>query len=348
MRRIAWDNVIRCRKDLERMRVNRRTVLKLIGAAGAGWATRNLVRHGRPRAAHAAGETIAVRMPTLIAGTTFMINTVIAEEGFDTQHGLTINYAARSSIPAYYADFRVGRFDAIVGGVGNAMKERAAGADSTIFATQSPTAAFFLTRNPALKSMADLRGKKIAAPLGSGNFLVARAAAGLYGIDLLKDAEMINVKGPAGGPTQLVAGRVDVAFSWEPAVSIFLQKNPDMRIMVNVREAYRNKTGKDSHVIVLYAHEAFLKQYPDVVSRLIKTYQTAGDYFKNNLDAALEIIAQKTGKGTDAIKQAFLTGRVAYAAKPAHEERDMLMTLMQSLVQTGLVAAVPPGIIYQG
>ncbi|MFQ5850662.1 MAG: ABC transporter substrate-binding protein [Candidatus Binatia bacterium] len=291
-------------------------------------------------------QTITVRMPTLAAGTTSIINTVITEKGFDKKNGLTIDYSVRTSIPAYYADFRVGRFDAIVGGVGNAMKDRAKGADSTIIGTQSPTAAFFLTKNPALSGYKDLRGKKIAAPVGSGNYLVARAAAGLYGIDLQKEADVVNVKGPAGGPTQLAAGRVDVAFSWEPAVSIFLSKNPDMRIMVNVREAYRKKTGKDSHVIVLYAHEGFLKKNPKVVTALIKTYQDAGEYVKKNLDAALKIIERKTGKGTGPIRKAFLTGRVSYSTKPAYEERDMLMTLMRNIVKTGLVREIPPGVIY--
>jgi NitT/TauT family transport system substrate-binding protein len=291
-------------------------------------------------------QPVAVRIPTLAAGSTAIINTVIAEKGFDKANGLAINYSVRSSIPAYYADFRVGRFDAIVGGVGNAMKDRAKGVDSTIIGTQSPTAAFFLTKNPALNGYNDLRGKKIAAPAGSGNYLVARAAAGLYGIDLQKDAEIVNVKGPAGGPTQLAAGRVDVAFSWEPAVSVFLSKNPDMRIMVNVREAYRKKTGKDSHVIVLYAHEAFLKKNPKVVQALLKTYQDAGEYVRKNLDAALKIIERKTGKGQGAVREAFLSGRVSYSTKPAHEEQDMLMTLMRSIVKTGFVKDIPPGIIY--
>ena len=291
-------------------------------------------------------QTTTVRMPTLAAGTTSIINTVISEKGFDKKNGLKIEYSVRTSIPAYYADYRVGRFDAIVGGVGNAMKDRAKGVDSTIFSTQSPTAAFFLAKDPSLKGYGALRGKKIAAPLGSGNYLVARAAAGLYGIDLRKDAEVVNVRGPASGPTQLAAGRVDVAFSWEPAVSIFLSKNPDMRIVVNVREAYRKKTGKDSHVIVLYAHEAFLKKNPKVVSAMIKTYQQAGAYVKNNLDDALKIIQRKTGKGTGPIRDAFVSGRVSYATKPASEERDMLITLMQAIVKTGLVKKIPPGVIY--
>jgi len=291
-------------------------------------------------------QTTTVRIPTLAAGTTSIINTVISEKGFDKKNGLKIEYSVRTSISAYYADYRIGHFDAIVGGVGNAMKDRAKGLDSTIFATQSPTASFFLAKDPSLKGYGALRGKKIAAPLGSGNYLVARAAAGLYGIDLAKDAEVVNVRGPASGPTQLAAGRVDVAFSWEPAVSIFLSKNPDMRIVVNVREAYRKKTGKDSHVIVLYAHEAFLKKNPKVVSAMIKTYQQAGAYVKNNLDDALKIIQRKTGKGTGPIRDAFVSGRVSYATKPASEERDMLMTLMQAIVKTGLVKEIPPGVIY--
>jgi ABC-type nitrate/sulfonate/bicarbonate transport system substrate-binding protein len=291
-------------------------------------------------------QTITVRMPTLAAGTTSIINTVISEKGFDKKNGVSIEFSVRTSIPAYYADFRVGRFDAIVGGVGNAMKDRSKGADATIFGTQSPTAAFFLTKNPSLNGYKDLRGKKIAAPVGSGNYLVARAAAVLYGIDLQKDANVVNVKGPAGGPTQLAAGRVDVAFSWEPAVSIFLSKNPDMRIVVNVREAYRKKTGKDSHVIVLYAHEAFLKKHPKVASKLIRTYKDAGEYIKTNLDAALKIFERKTRKGTGPIRKAFLSGRVSYSAKPAHEERDMLMTLMRNIVKAGLVKEIPPGILY--
>jgi ABC-type nitrate/sulfonate/bicarbonate transport system substrate-binding protein len=284
-------------------------------------------------------QVTTVRMPSLAAGTTAIINTVITEKGFDRKNGLSIEYSVRTSIPAYYADFRVGRFDAIVGGVGNAMKDRSKGVDSTIFGTQSPTAAFFLTKDPSINGYRALRGKKIAAPVGSGNYLVARAAAGLYGIDLQKDANVVNVKGPAGGPTQLAAGRVDVAFSWEPAVSIFLSKNPDMRIAVK-------KTGKDSHVIILYAHEAFLKKHPKVASSMIRTYQDAGEYIRTNLDAALKIIEQKTRKGTGPIRKAFLSGRVSYAAKPANEERDMLMTLMENIVKSGLVKEIPPGIIY--
>ncbi len=120
-------------------------------------------------------QTTTVRMPTLAAGTTSIINTVISEKGFDKKNGLKIEYSVRTSIPAYYADYRAGRFDAIVGGVGTAMKDRAKGVDSTIFSTQSPTAAFFLAKDLSLKGYGALRGKKIAAPLGYGNYLFARA-----------------------------------------------------------------------------------------------------------------------------------------------------------------------------
>jgi septum formation topological specificity factor MinE len=43
-------------------------------------------------------QTTTVRMPTLAAGTTSIINTVISEKGFDKKNGLKIEYSVRTSI----------------------------------------------------------------------------------------------------------------------------------------------------------------------------------------------------------------------------------------------------------
>ena len=70
------------------------------------------------------------------------------------------------------------------------------------------------------KTLADLRGKTIAAPMSSGIYRMTRALVlETSGVDLETDATVQNAQNPAQGLTLLLAGRADAAVAWEPMIS---------------------------------------------------------------------------------------------------------------------------------
>ena len=78
------------------------------------------------------------------------------------------------------------------------------------------------TKDPAIKSLADLKGKQLAIDMGGSQFQVVRIYANSKGIDLGKDITVVNANF-AIARAQLEAGRVDAALVIEPLASIITQ-----------------------------------------------------------------------------------------------------------------------------
>ena len=100
------------------------------------------------------------------------------------------------------------------------------------------------TKNPQIKSLADLKGKQLAADLGSSQYQVVKIYANAKGIDLGKDITVVNANF-AVARAQLEADRVDAALVIEPLASIILRQNPDWKIIFNGAEGWKELTGED-------------------------------------------------------------------------------------------------------
>ena len=145
---------------------------------------------------------------------------VMKARGFDAKHGFELDIHAYPSIAAFYAGFATGETDALIGGPTIFQKLYQEGVQLRIIGTGFTLADLVIfAKDPAIKSLADLKGKQLAIDMGGSQYQVVKIYTAAKGIDLGKDITVVNANfGVARA--QLEAGRVDAALVIEPLASI--------------------------------------------------------------------------------------------------------------------------------
>lgn len=114
-----------------------------------------------------------------------------------------------------------------------------------------------------VKTVADLKGKKLHGPFGSSIYLAALALVEQAGLKPGSDVEMTNM-GFADLSDAIRAGKIDAAFVWDPWVENFVEKGLARVI------------GEDAGLtMVIPMREDFKKANPDAAERLLKAHKEA-------------------------------------------------------------------------
>jgi ABC-type nitrate/sulfonate/bicarbonate transport system substrate-binding protein len=86
--------------------------------------------------------------------------------------------------------------------------------------------------DPAINSFVDLKGKTIAADMGSSEYQITSIYGRKLGLALGKDVTVVQA-GPPVARAQLQAERVDAAMLWEPTTTLALRDNPAFRVIMS-------------------------------------------------------------------------------------------------------------------
>src|SRR5215472_3703028 len=163
-----------------------RRYLATLAAAGA------LVALGTSASLAQQKPKIAVSSLTLPVFNPLVWN-IMKASGFDAKNGFELDIKAYPSISAFYAGFATGETEVAIGGPTILQKLYQEGVPLRIFGTGftlSDLAVF--AKDPAIKSLADLKGKQLAADMGGSQFQVIKIYSKAKGIDLGKDITIIN------------------------------------------------------------------------------------------------------------------------------------------------------------
>ena len=151
---------------------------------------------------------------------------VVTERGIDKKHGFEVETVSQSAIPVYYASVANGDADLIVGGPHVFQKMILEGVPIKIIATWAPLDVLsVITADPAIKSLADLKGKSLAAAVGSSEYQVTAIYGRKLGLTFGTDVTVVSAAPPLAR-AQLEAKRVDAAMLWEPTTTLALRENP--------------------------------------------------------------------------------------------------------------------------
>ncbi len=169
---------------------------------------------------------------------------VMKARGFDAKHGFELDIHAYPSIAAFYAGFATGETDALIGGPTIFQKLYQEGVQLRIIGTGFTLADLVIfAKDPAIKSLADLKGKQLAIDMGGSQFQVVKIYTAAKGIDLGKDITVVNANfGVARA--QLEAGRVDAALVIEPLASISAKQHPDWHVIFNGAQGWKEIAGE--------------------------------------------------------------------------------------------------------
>ena len=145
------------------------------------------------------------------------------------------------------------------------------------------------------KSISDLRGKTIAAPVASGIYRMTRAIVReVAGVDIETEATVQNAANPvARARRRLLANRADAAVAWEPMIASAMSKRPDLRLVANTGALYREKFKLDLPMFTLGARRELLDRGGDIGKRLLAMYAECIQGIEQNFPAVAETYAKR-------------------------------------------------------
>ena len=193
------------------------------------------------------------------------------------------------SIAAYYAGLATGEIDTLIGGPTYFQKLRLENVPIKIIATGAKLSDLvIIAKDPAIKSLADLKGKQLAVDMGSGQFQVLSIYAKSKGIDLAKDMQLVSANF-AVARAQLAAERVDAAMIIEPIATMMIKENPALKIVFQANDAWKEMTGKEGWELVYAMREDTLKRTPDAAKMFIAALADVAAFMRSNTDEADKI-----------------------------------------------------------
>ena len=202
-------------------------------------------------------------------------------------------------------------------------------------------------KDPNIKSLADLKGKQLAADMGGSQFQVIKIYTNAKGIELGKDITVVNANF-AVARAQLEADRVDAALVIEPLASITLRQNPTWNIIFNGAQGWKEITGQDGWEIVPALRAETIARVPQAPKMLLASLQDVANVLQKETDAADKIAVDTTKLPPGILKAAVDSGRLHMIVQPAWEGavRQSITDMMQRAVKAGFYQNMPDKIIY--
>jgi ABC-type nitrate/sulfonate/bicarbonate transport system substrate-binding protein len=158
-----------------------------------------------------------------------------------------------------------------------------------------------------LSRVEDLKGRKVAAIVGTSTFFDIRALTLKgYGFDLQKDAQIVTATAPPDMVTLLGKGDVDAIIAWQPITDQVVLRGQGVYLAKQI-DLWRKATGRSSgfpvHVCYL-VHNDFLGKQPAIAGDINDAQKDAVDVWYNRPERAMEIVAEVTKLPPDVIKVA--------------------------------------------
>ncbi len=297
----------------------------------------------------AAQDLIKVKMGRIAfpSYVTVMLD-VVKDKGLDRKNGIDLDIASFGAISAYYGAIASGEVETLGIGTHVLQKMRTEGVPIKVALTYVRYASpFVVTADPAIRGFADLKGKTIAAAMGSSGYQVLAIYGRSQGMVFGKDVTVVQADPPlARGHLQ--AKRVDAIMTWEPSLTLTLRDNPQYRVILNAEAAMKGAAKSEGWEFVLGAREDFLRRAPQAVPRLMKTLQEGWLFMKSNPDEADRIVQRTLKLPEGVLKEALVANRMVYEVLPAWEgERKSVWNMFKLAVDWGYLDKLPDeGAIY--
>lgn len=298
----------------------------------------------------ALAQTAKVTVETLgVPSTSVWMVAIMQSKRFDLKNGVDVEWVERPSVAVVYNDFAAGASQITTGGVMSIANQYARGVKAKLFATYQifGTSVIVNTeRAPNIRSLKDLNGAEIAAPLASENYKAMTIYLKWAGVDLksLKTRNfeqpgvIAELKSPSGTS---VAG---VVFAQVPTKLVMEdpKKFKDMISADALEKLWKQKTGTDYHWLLGWAvHEDFARDNPEALQRLHNAMKETIEWFNGNTEEAIKIVAKKTKDPIPILRETVKAGRVKFLQTTAESQEKAMMELFTIATQLGYVTKLP-------
>lgn len=219
----------------------------------------------------------------LIPGAQEFVDFVMEGHGILDQVGLKAEKVKSLSPANLHLMLAERKVDIGFGGFTTMATARTEGKDIiVIYGVFSPVNMVFVAKNSSIRSLTDLKGKKLGVFGGPGSTtfgFLAVLARNWYGIDLFHDAELVTAPGPV--LVELLGkGDIDAALlGTTESIQMFAQQR--YRVLVDLSAEYKAHQGgrAPAHVTVA-TNEEFANSHPDIVRDYLKAYKSTLEYVR--------------------------------------------------------------------
>ncbi len=167
--------------------------------------------------------------------------------------------------------------------------------------------AIIARKDAGVTKVEDLKGRKVAAIVGTSTFFDVRALVLKgYGMDLQKEAHIVTATAPPDMVTLLAKKDVDAIIAWQPITDQVVLRGEGVYLVKQIdlwRKATGRATGFPVHVCYL-VHADFLKNHGGFAKDLNDAQKDAVDIWYHKPQRAMEIVAEVTKLPKDVIQVA--------------------------------------------
>ena len=191
-------------------------------------------------------------------------------EGIDIQAEILINHAQALAL------FLRGEADLLCAGTSQGWENRLDGSPIQMIGTGIWGISSLIGTDPAIRSFADLRGKRLALPFpGSPLDFQTRAILAREGINPDKDLQ-ISYGAFTQSVPRILAGQLDAAAIPEPLATVAVRTNGLARL-VEYADAWEKWSGgeRESPQVSLFATESFARAHKELLASLVEAWRAA-------------------------------------------------------------------------
>jgi ABC-type nitrate/sulfonate/bicarbonate transport system substrate-binding protein len=152
-------------------------------------------------------------------------------------------------------------------------------------------------KDAGIAKVEDLKGRKIAAVVGSTTFMDIRALMLKgYGFDVQKDTQLITAQAPPDMATMLAKKDVDAVIAWQPVSDLIVHRGDGVYLAKQI-DLWRKATGRPAgfpvHVCYVVS-PAFIEKNPTFPRDLNDAQREAVEIWNGNKAKAVDIAAEIT------------------------------------------------------
>jgi NitT/TauT family transport system substrate-binding protein len=221
------------------------------------------------------------------------------EQGFDTDHGVDIKLVEFSTDQDLESGFASGKFQAANNANNTLIRLADLGLDYKIVLMEdvSLEADAVLSCDPAIRTIEDVEGAKVAFEEFSVSDVLFRYALNEAGVDF-DSIDYVPIPAADAG-TAAVAGRVDVAVTYEPYLQAAVQEGENCEVIYTAGE----NPGLISDALAV--NTEFAESDPEAVAGVLQAWGDAIDYYNENTADAQAIIAENVGSKPEELATTF-------------------------------------------
>lgn len=254
---------------------------------------------------------------------------IAADQGFDTDHGVKLNlvtFTTDADLSSAFASGKIVALNAATNAIAHLM-DVVPGQKIVLFEDTSTTADSIIA-GPAINSVDDLEGMKVAYEKATTSDLLLRYALSTVGLTV-DDINAVPIPA-ANAASALLSGDVAAAVTYEPYIGSALKQNNDIHRVFTAAE----KPGLIADVLAI--DSKFGEDNPEAVQGLLKAWDDAVTYLRNNPDDGRRIIAEAIGAKPGSLTASFegvefydLEQSNDYLANDFAETSDELVKILQ-------------------